>query len=145
MDPDEVLSKARQAVAEMVAAGECGSSAAADLLDAFESLDQWLAGGGFAPSAWAGMVSSEDAEMAGAHLSGAEAAELAARIQGVGVYFGIGVDSPVPIAGHEAAIRSDIARALELASIVQADCERADRIGGRRVGSQPTACGAETS
>ncbi|MHB1599919.1 MAG: hypothetical protein ACYCXY_13760 [Acidimicrobiales bacterium] len=145
MDPDEVLSKARQAVAEVVAAGDCGSSAAADLLDAFESLDHWMTAGGFAPAAWVGAVSRDDTEMVGAHLSGAEAAELAARIQGVGVHFGVGVDSPVPIAGHEAAIRSDIARALELASIVQSDCERADRTGGRRVGSQPTACGAEAS
>jgi len=129
----------------MVAAGDCGRAAAADLLDAFESLDQWMTAGGFAPAAWGGEVSRDDTEMAGAHLSGAEAAELAARIQGIGVHFGVGVDSPVPIAGYECSVRADIVRALELASIVQADCERADRVGGTSIGSQPTACGAETS
>lgn len=145
MDPDAVLEKARRAVAEMVAAGDCGSSAAADLLDAFESLDQWMTAGGFAPAAWGGEVSRDDIEMAGAHLSGVGAAELASRIQGVGVHFGVGVDAPVPIVGHETTIRADIVRALELASIVQADCERAERIDGTSTVSQPTVCGAETS
>ena len=145
MDPDEVLAKARQAVAEMVAAGDCGSDAAADLLDAFEALDHWMTAGGFAPAAWVVRVRPEDAEMAGARLSGSEAAELATRIQRVGVHFGIGVDSPVPIVGCETSIRADIARALELASIVQADCERADRVDGASTVSQPTVCGAETS
>lgn len=50
MDPDEVLTRVRDAIAALADGG--GIEEAAELIDAFNDLDDWLSRGGFLPSAW---------------------------------------------------------------------------------------------
>lgn len=56
MDIDAALSQARSALAAIRRGedshGELMTDALADLVDAFEAIDDWLSKGGFLPSAW---------------------------------------------------------------------------------------------
>lgn len=58
MDPDVALANAREAARQMegfrdeTGVGLTSVTAAVELLEAFEALDEWLTKGGFLPKAW---------------------------------------------------------------------------------------------
>jgi hypothetical protein len=54
MDPDEVLKRAREALAQLRGAeeGRVAVEAGESFADAFEALDGWLSKGGFLPAFW---------------------------------------------------------------------------------------------
>lgn len=59
MDPDAALEDARQAARRWrtfadddLAGNDDEHDAAYDLIEAFDTLDRWLSGGGFLPAAW---------------------------------------------------------------------------------------------
>lgn len=52
MDPNELLRRLREIVAEYYAGDKSAHATAQEMVYEFESLDEWLTNGGFLPTDW---------------------------------------------------------------------------------------------